>query len=207
MLFLTGIIVLLLVMMTQAERGFTLFLPKDSRELTEAIVVLGRGIEFGLLRVDRVVELWQTNRVPIFVSGMGDAPRMLARLQEKGIPQPVLDGENCSQTTPENAIFSAAILQTKGIHKISLVTDPPHMWRALHDFRDEGFTVIPYTSPLPSNLGFLDKSFLLLREYLFLFTSGVERQFRGSRMQQLNTPELISLVKAAKEYAQANPPT
>lgn len=207
LLLLTGITALLLVMMTQAEQGFTLFLPKDSGEPTEAIVVLGRGIEFGLLRVDRVAELWQTNRAPIFVSGMGDTPRMLAGLQEKGIPQQMLDGENCSQTTPENAIFSAAILQTRGIRRILLVTDPPHMWRALHDFRDEGFTVIPHTSSLPANLSFPDKSFLLLREYLFLFTSGIERQFRGSRLQQLNTPELSNLVKAAKEYAQANSST
>jgi uncharacterized SAM-binding protein YcdF (DUF218 family) len=148
-------------------------------------------------------ELWKAKRAPvIFISGMGDTPRMLPLLEAKGIPKRALDGESCSMTTPENAIFSAAILQAQGIKRILLVSDGPHMWRSLLEFRDEGFTVIPRTSPMPTNFGFPDKSFLTFREYLFLISSSVKRLFNGQRPHELNSPELVNLVQKAKQYGQ-----
>ena len=198
---LIGFTAALLIVLSMADRGLTLFLPKDSGTAVEAIVLLGRGTEFGLPRIDLAAKLWQAKRAPIiFHSGMGDTPRTLPLLEAKGIPQQVIDGENCSMTTPENAIFSAAILQAQGIKRILLVTDPPHMWRALLEFSDEGFTVIPHTSPMPTNMSFLDKSFLTFREYFFLIALNIKRLFPGQRPHALESPELVNLVQKAKQY-------
>ncbi len=127
---------------------------------------------------------------------------MMPLLEKKGIPKQVLDGENCSMTTPENAIFSAAILQSRGIQRILLITDPLHMWRSVLEYRDEGFTVIPHTSPMPNNFAFVDKSFLTFREYLFLASASVKRLFQGQRPHELESPELVNLVQKAKQYGQ-----
>ena len=199
----TGLTACLLLMLSVADKGLTLFLPKDSGQAVEAIVILGRGTDFGILRVDVATKMWQAKRAPkIFHSGTGDTPRMLQLLEEKGIPKEALDGENCSMTTPENAIFSAAILQAQGIKRILLVTDPPHIWRSVLNFSDEGFTVIPHTSPMPTNLGFMDKSILIFREYIFLISTNVQRLFYGQRPQELKSPELVQLVQKAKQYGQ-----
>lgn len=202
-LFLSGFTATLLLLLSLADKGLVMFIPPDPGTQTEAIVVLGRGKEFGIARVDVAAKLWRAKRAPmIFVSGMGDTPKMLAELEEKGISQRVLDGENCSMTTPENAIFSAAILQSQDIKRILLVTDPPHMLRSIFEFRQEGFTVIPHTSPLPANFGFLDKAFLTVREYFFLISSSVQRLFQGQGPHELNSRELLNLVQRAKKYGQ-----
>lgn len=198
---LTGVTATLVLLLSVADKGLTLFLPADPGTKTDAIVILGRGTEFGRLRVDVAIKLWLAKRAPvIFHSGMGDTPRMLPLLEKKGIPRQVLDGENCSMTTPENAIFSAAILKTRGIKNILLVTDGPHMQRSILDYTDEGFTVIPHISPIPNNMNFMDKSFLTFREYLFLTAASIRRVFHGERPHELDTPELAKLVKQAKEY-------
>ncbi len=165
--------------------------------------MLGRGIELGTFRVDIAAELWQAKRAPmIFLSGMGDTPRMMLLLQKKGTPKQALDGENCSMSTPENAIFSAALLQPLGIRRILFITDPLHMWRSVLYFQDEGFTVIPHVSPMPKNFAFVDNSFLTCREYLFLAGASVKRLFQGQRPHELNSPQLVNLVQKAKQYSQ-----
>lgn len=200
-LLLSGLTAILLVLLAVADKGLVLFLPTDSGAKAEAIVVLGRGTELAIQRVDVVHKLWQAKRAPvIFVSGTYDAPRMLQQLQEKGIPRNVLDGENCSLTTPENALFTAAILQQRGIQRIVLVTDALHMWRSLLDFRDRGFTVIPHISPLSHKVGFMDKAFLTFREYLFLITSSLRELVYRQRIPNLNSPELVNLVQQAQQY-------
>lgn len=200
-LLLTGFTATLLLLLAVADKGLVLFLPADPGTAAEAIVVLGRGTELGKLRIDTVTELWQAKRAPlVFVSGTGDTPRMLPLLEKKGIPKQALDGEACSLTTSENALFSAAILQSQGIQRILLVTDGPHMWRSLLNFRDQGFTVIPHTSPLPNNMAFMDKTFLTFREYLFLVSSSVKRLFHSQDSSASNSPELTNLVQLAEQY-------
>lgn len=51
--------------------------------------------------------------------------------------------EDRSRSTAENASYSAAILNSKGIRKIVLVTDVVHMRRAQKCFEKLGFSVIP----------------------------------------------------------------
>lgn len=89
-------------------------------------------------------------QLPILASGGGsfvDSPpyafAMREALQREGVPPSAIWLEDRSRTTHENAAFSAAILQRKGIHRIVLVTDAYHMLRADACFRKQSLTVIP----------------------------------------------------------------
>jgi hypothetical protein len=55
---------------------------------------------------------------------------------------------------------------------------------------------------MPTNLSFLDKSFLTFREYFFLIALNVKRLFPGQRPHALDNPELVNLVQKAKQYGQ-----
>lgn len=179
-----------------------LFLPTDPGTSVDAIVILGRG---RALRGDRArvaTQLWQARRAPvIFVSGSGDAVPITNLLTAQGVPPQVIDGENCSMTTKENAIFSAAILQQRNIQRIILISDAPHMWRSLIEFRAYGFTVIPHTSRLPRTWSLRQKAYLGLRESVGL---------PWYLLRQIATPpaaippdaELIPLLQKAQQYGQ-----
>ncbi len=151
------------------RQGLVASIPEDPGTSADAIVILGRGTQYQTTRVDVTTELWQAKRAPkIFVSGITDAPEIVALLKAKGIPTDVLEGENCSASTKQNGLFTANLLQPKGIKKIILVTDPPHMLRSIFIFRSYGFQVIPHTSPLPQ-LTVKENEKLLNREYKGLF--------------------------------------
>lgn len=191
----------LAILLALAPQGLVVLLPQDTGETVEAIVILGRGQPFRKRRVEEAAQLWRAKRAPgIFVSGIGDTPYIITLLQENGIPDQAIDGENCSLSTPQNAIFSAAILQARGIDKILLVTDPPHMWRSLLEFQEQGFTVISHLSPLPANWSIQEQAFLTFREYLFLINSSVKRLFQEKDSAILNSIELQNLVQKAEQY-------
>lgn len=188
---------------TVAAKGLVAFLPTDTGETVQAIVVLGRGPKLRQERIDAAAELWQAKRAPnIFVSGFIDAYKLIPQIKEKGIPNPAVDGENCSRTTWENALFSAAILHPQQIRQILLVTDGPHMWRSLLLFRANGFTVIPHPTPLPTNFGFKSTAFLTLREYLGLVGYSLQGLFHPERSPQVDNPLLKNLLQAAQQYGQ-----
>ncbi len=197
---LTAIFPLLFVV---ANKGLVVFLPTDSGAAVDAIVVLGRGWPLMHDRVNVTAELWQARRAPlIFASGKSDAPNLIQLLEEKGIPKQVLDGENCSITTEENAVFTAAILQPQGIRRILLITDSAHMLRSLLVFRAYGFTVIPHTSPVPAHWNPKEKGILKLREYGGLVNYGLRGLLFPQRLSELKRPELMNLVREAEQYAQ-----
>ncbi|MEP0885310.1 YdcF family protein [Trichocoleus sp. ST-U3] len=186
-----------------AAKGLVVFLPTDSGAAAEAIVVLGRSEEFRRERVDVARELWQARRAPmIFTSGRGDAANMIEQLKAKGIPNQVLDGENCSLTTWQNAVFTAAVLHPQGIRRILLVTDELHMLRSLLVFRAHGFTVIPHTTPLPPNFGFKATAFLTFREYLGLVAYGLQGRFHPQRSPESNSPDIENIRQKAEQYGQ-----
>lgn len=191
-----------LMLMVLAEKGLVVFLPTDSGTTTDAIVVLGRGELFDEQRVNLAAQLWQAKRAPrIFVSGRSDAHRTIKRLEARGIPQQVLDGENCSLTTQENAVFTATILQHQGISRILLITDEPHMLRSLLVFRAYGFTVIPRTSTISSNLfNNREKAFLYLKEYPGLINYALRGLFLSQPSPELSSPELVNILQQAKQY-------
>lgn len=185
-----------------SDKAIAALMPPDPGTKADAIVVLGRGWEL-YHRIEVAADLWEAKRAPrIFISGVSDAPIFIELLEGKGIPNRVLDGENCSITTQENALFSAAILQTQGIRRIILITDPPHMLRSLLVFRAQGFEVIPKLSPFPPYLGFKAETFITLREYMGFIGYGVRGLFFPQPSIEDSNPELAPLIRAAKQYAQ-----
>lgn len=178
--------------------GLTIPLPADRGERADAIVVLGRGEELQGRRVERVHQLWQTKRAPrVFASGMMDARTIIERLQQKGLPGSSLSGEECSQSTEENALYTAAILYPEGVRKIILLTDTPHMLRSFLLFRGVGFTVVPHLSPLPSQWNALQQLTAILREYIGLFHYALAGQFKPRSIAELEHPPAAILEKFA----------
>jgi uncharacterized SAM-binding protein YcdF (DUF218 family) len=171
------------------------FLPPDSGEAAEAIVILGRGTELQPQRVTVATHLFRAGRAPqIFVSGFGDAPLIVQQLQQRNIPTAALSSESCSRTTAENAEFTAAHLQPQDIHKIILVTDPPHMLRSMLTFRGVGFEVIPHASPLPAKYDTQKARFLALRESLGFISYGLLGRY------QMKSPSQTFMSSGLTEY-------
>ncbi|MGG6240551.1 YdcF family protein [Nodosilinea sp. AN01ver1] len=178
---LVGVMLLLLYSLGLSPLGVSLggeglarLIPRDSGQPADAIVVLGRGRDFRASRVQVAADLWRQQRSPlIFVSGRGDAIEIARMLESTGVPASAIDGEPCSATTNENALFTAALLQPQGIRRLILVTDPPHMARSLLTFRSLGFEVTPHPSPVPKSLDTRKRQFLVLREWAGLIGYGM----------------------------------
>lgn len=64
-------------------------------------------------------------------------------LRTQGIAESDLLAETKSANTYENAKASAALLRSRGISKVALVTDGSHLWRAERCFRTQGIDVVP----------------------------------------------------------------
>lgn len=162
-------------------QGLIGFLPTDLGVQTEAIVVLGRGVgPSSESRTDTAAELWQAQRAPlVFASGRPEAEALSQALQRKGVPPKALQGEDCSRTTEENALFTAAVLQPQGIHQILLLTDAPHMQRSLLTFQSLGFTAIPHITPLWSEFTARGLNQLLWYETLALLGYGLQGRFQS----------------------------
>lgn len=130
-------------------QGSIRFLPADTGEPVDAIVVLGRGPDQQAPRVQTAAQLWADDRAPyVFLSGMTDAPLMGKELLTLGLPDAQVWGERCSQSTWENGLFSDVLLPPHQIQRILLVTDRPHILRSYLVFRSFGFTVVPYPTDL-----------------------------------------------------------
>ena len=183
-------------MVQLATWGLTVPLPTDRGEQTDAIVVLGRGEELRGQRVDLIHKLWQAGRAPrVFTSGMMDAQPIIERLQQKGLPSSILNGESCSRSTEENALYTAAILYPQGVRKIILITDSPHMLRSFLLFRNVGFEVMPYFSPLPDQWNSLQQITVILREYVGLIQYALTGRFKQRSTAELEHPPSAILEK------------
>ncbi len=164
------------------------FLPADSGAQADAVVVLGRGWEQNPVRAKIAGSLWQAKRAPfIFLSGRKDAP-LMAQFIQADFPDAKVDGEPCSLTTDQNAEFTAALLRPKGIKRIILVTDPPHMWRSLLTFQSFGFKVTPSFSPLSTEMRPIKKRFLVIRESIGLLGYGLMGRYAA---RQVPPPSVI----------------
>lgn len=128
----------------------------------QAIVILSGGLhynspEYGGATVDEMTlerlrygaRLHRITGLPILVSG-GQPPGVDTTLagamktslaEDFGITDVTV--ENRSLDTHENAVFSAALLARKSVHKIILVTHASHMPRAARAFSDAGLDVVP----------------------------------------------------------------
>lgn len=131
----------------------------------QAIVVLSGDIHHGnggnvpdtvgrltLERLDRAAELYRRDKLPILVTGgpVGDSRESMAALMAHTLTDdfgvPVAWREERSQTTFENAEFSAQILRAQHIHTVLVVTQPWHMPRALWAFARAKIDAIPVST-------------------------------------------------------------
>jgi uncharacterized SAM-binding protein YcdF (DUF218 family) len=94
--------------------------------------------------------------MPVVASGGRYGDRVMAEIMRdalvaEGVPRERIWLEGDSDSTRENAAFSAKLLRPRGIRRILLVTEAYHMRRAERYFRKEGFEVEPapcaYRSP------------------------------------------------------------
>ena len=128
----------------------------------DAIVVLGgatRGdTHLGTLpdlnqQADRLVyaaALYKAGKAPVVVVSGGGQPgaRPEAQLMKEtlavmGVPGRDMLLERASRNTHENALYSAVVLNNRGVRSILLVTSAFHMRRAQALFATQGFEVVP----------------------------------------------------------------
>jgi uncharacterized SAM-binding protein YcdF (DUF218 family) len=105
---------------------------------------------------DRLVQafrLYRAGKAPLILISSGTVPMFgvgteteseAARtmLQEWGVPASAILVETHSQSTHENAVFSARLLAERGIRSALLVTSASHMPRAFACFRKAGMDVV-----------------------------------------------------------------
>lgn len=101
-------------------------------------------------RLLTAVRLQKKLNLPILLSGgqvysdSGAEALISGRiLQTLEVPQEKILLETKSVNTTQNAIFSALILRENNFHKPIIVTSAFHMRRAVLNFRQQGFEVIP----------------------------------------------------------------
>jgi uncharacterized SAM-binding protein YcdF (DUF218 family) len=144
-------------------------------EDAEAIVVFGAGLEppypaqpqalageSTYRRAMHAAWLYRHSRpLPVFVSGGpsggGETPiAEVARqvMEGAGVPPDRIHPERRSTSTFENAVYTAQLLQQRGIHKVALVTDGYHMRRALACLRRQGIEAAPVPCSLASRRPF-----------------------------------------------------
>lgn len=176
------------------------YFPPQRIPKTEVVVVLGGGTEpqqfpRPLVEVngagDRVLyAVWlyqQGTAQNILLSGgridwlsneSTPAQEMADLLEMMGVPPEALWLDTDSRNTYENAVNSRALLEPKGIKKISLVTSASHMPRAVKLFEAQGFEV----TPLPTD---------------YLVTQSNWRQLTGGSLQS----QIINLIPNASNLA------
>jgi len=127
----------------------------------DAIVVLGGGsyydtLEYGGDTVGRLTleriryAAWLARKLdkPLLVTGGapdGGRPegQLMGETLEREFGVKVRWVEDRSETTRENARFSAELLKQDGIHRIYLVSHAWHLPRAVPEFEREGLQVVP----------------------------------------------------------------
>ncbi|MGK0220183.1 MAG: uncharacterized SAM-binding protein YcdF (DUF218 family) [Planctomycetota bacterium] len=128
----------------------------------DAIVVLAAGLvpfapstqgpdldELTLARVRYTARLARRTELPVLTSGgvlfwhTPPMASMMAKVLTREFRVKVRWHEKRSQTTAQNAAFSAPLLHAEGVERILLVTHAWHMPRAKRTFERMGFEVIP----------------------------------------------------------------
>jgi uncharacterized SAM-binding protein YcdF (DUF218 family) len=149
------------LLMDRLERGFPSRAMSAVDEV-DAIVLLGGAMRgdahMGRLpdlnrQADRLVHataLYKAGKAPlILLTGGGppgdrtEAQQMRDILVVMGVPQRAMLLENQSRDTHDNAVYSAILLQGKGLRRVLLVTSAFHMRRAQALFAAQGLDVVP----------------------------------------------------------------
>ncbi|WP_234994897.1 YdcF family protein [Microbulbifer donghaiensis] len=135
--------------------------PAAPDTVPQVVVVLGGGRyreegsgseRLSATSLERV--LWGAQRapaqLPVLVSGgrvyeqeQASEADLMANLMQEVFQRPVTWRENCSRTTAENAVNTAAVLHDSGVESVVLVTHWWHMRRAAEVFARAGLQVRP----------------------------------------------------------------
>jgi uncharacterized SAM-binding protein YcdF (DUF218 family) len=181
---LVGLLVLVLAYFAVTTTLVARWMGKDERPRVDAIVVLGAAQYDGRpsaiyeARLEHAVELWRDQVAPVLVFTGGKEPgdRFTeggsgARwATERGVPEGAVLTEERSRTTYQNLAGARRLLERRhpgGQHRIVVVSDPFHMFRAVRQAADLGMDAYPSptrTSPLSASR--LKLTELVLREDL-----------------------------------------
>ena len=181
---LVGLLVLVLAYFAVSTTLVARWMGKDERPQVDAIVVLGAAQYDGRpsaiyqARLEHSVDLWTDGVAPLrvftggkepgdrFTEGGSGARWALAR----GVPEEAVLTEEQSRTTYQNLAGAKRALERNdpdGRHRIVVVSDPFHMFRAVRQAADLGMDAYPSptrTSPLSASR--LKLTELVLREDL-----------------------------------------
>lgn len=169
----------------------TQFVPADTGQSADAIVVLARPREAEGDRYDIATTMLSAGRAPqLLVMGGQKATQMWEHLQQGQHPVDSLTGVLCVRTTKHEAEAATAFLASQGIQRIILITDKPHMLRSFLLFQGYGFEVIPHMASWADWVPHHERSFLAIREYLGLVSYALLGRFRQPSPEQF--PELVA---------------
>lgn len=182
---LLGLLVLVLAYFAVTTTLVARWMGKDERPRVDAIVVLGAAQYDGRpsaiyeARLEHALDLWSDQVAPLlvftggkeegdrFTEGGSGARWALAR----GVPERAILTEERSRTTYQNLAGAKRLLERRdpggGRHRIVVVSDPFHMYRAVRQAADLGLDAYPSptrTSPLSASR--LKLTELVLREDL-----------------------------------------
>ncbi|HIK46871.1 MAG TPA: YdcF family protein, partial [Leptolyngbyaceae cyanobacterium M65_K2018_010] len=178
-----------------ATRLLTHFVPQDTGQTVDAIVVLARPREAEGDRYHSAVTLFEAGRADqLLIMGQSGARRVFAELEQRHLATDRLTSAVCARTTKHEAELAVAALGDQGFKRILLLTDQPHMLRAWLTFKGFGFTVTPWMEPLPNWVAHHERSFLAIREYLGLISYALL-----GRLQAPEPGEFNQLVAQARE--------
>jgi uncharacterized SAM-binding protein YcdF (DUF218 family) len=141
-----ALFILLLLLVAAAIVFPQKFLCVDSGPVkADVIVVLGGGSHD---RPKRAMELFKQRAAPrVIVSGFGDCEINRRLLMEAGVPANVIEMENQSRTTKENAEFTIKLLCKEKLNRAVIVTSWYHSRRALATFRHFAPEIKFYSRP------------------------------------------------------------
>lgn len=132
----------------------------------DAIVVLGGGNWYAWMRRTHVraedlkssrlaagARAWLADRAPVVVlsgggrNGDSEARMMASAIARLGVPASSVMLEERSQSTQDNARFTATLLEHHGMDRVLLVTSSVHMPRAMLQFQREGVDAVAVPVP------------------------------------------------------------
>jgi len=143
---LLGLAVVVLVLLTLAWFFPQKVLTVDSGPVkADALVVLGGG---SYERPERAVELFKEGAAHnIICSGNGDSYANAKRMMSMGVPAGLIEREDKSTNTQQNATFTIAMLRAQHIRSAIIVTSWYHSRRALATFRHYAPEIKFYSRP------------------------------------------------------------
>lgn len=172
-----------------ATRLLVSFVPPDKGQTADAVVVLARNSDIQGDRYATAIDMVEQGRADrLLIMGRVQGVRVFEKLQQRQLPADGLLSAVCVRTTKQEAYSAAAALGPQGLHKIILITDPPHMLRAWLSFKSLGFTVIPHIEPIPRRLAHHERSFLAIREYFALISYTALGRFQPQPPSSLAQP-------------------